>query len=237
MSGFPAFPLSANLNASHHRLPVHVCLFVMLLGCTSLMPALGYAQDGPFLECADLIDRDARLSCLETALEAAIKQRDAANASQYRIEAATPAVQSTTSPVAPATAPANVTSSNATSSNVTAGNVTAANVTAADDSAADDSAATEPRNFNLFGWLNREHDEQPAEPVETMQARVADLEYFKPDVWTITLDNGQVWRQMYVRRFNLREGDAIRIYSTGWGQQYRLEAERFNGYIQVERVR
>lgn len=89
--------------------------------------------------------------------------------------------------------------------------------------------------LNLFGLINR--DGEPEQPVESMQARVAALDYFKPDVLTITLENGQVWRQKYARRYNLREGDDVRIYGTNWGVQFRLEAERFNGFIQVERVR
>ena len=70
-----------------------------------------------------------------------------------------------------------------------------------------------------------------------MDEQVTELEYYKPDVVTITLSNGQIWRQLYASRFNLRVGDDIHIYRSSGNQQYRLEAERFNGIIRVERLR
>jgi hypothetical protein len=34
----------------------------------------------------------------------------------------------------------------------------------------------------------------------------------------------------------LRSGYRVRLYSTGWGPSYRLEADKVPGFIQVERV-
>jgi hypothetical protein len=65
---------------------------------------------------------------------------------------------------------------------------------------------------------------------------VAELVMAKPDQWLVKLASGQVWRQTHPRRLNLREGDAVRIYPTGWGENFRLEAERLNGFIQVLRL-
>jgi hypothetical protein len=65
---------------------------------------------------------------------------------------------------------------------------------------------------------------------------VAELVMAKPDQWLVKLASGQVWRQTHPRRLNLREGDAVRIYPTGWGENFRLEAVRLNGFIQVLRV-
>jgi hypothetical protein len=45
-----------------------------------------------------------------------------------------------------------------------------------------------------------------------------------------------VWRQTVAKRYELREGDEVRIYGTHWGSASRLTAERMNGYIQVERL-
>ena len=42
---------------------------------------------------------------------------------------------------------------------------------------------------------------------------------------------------MVPQRYPLRVGARVRIYSTGWGEAYRLSAEEVNGFIQVERVR
>jgi hypothetical protein len=53
----------------------------------------------------------------------------------------------------------------------------------------------------------------------------------------ITLDNGQVWRQMQPKRYPLQPGYDVRIYSSRWGNSYRLSSPILNGFIQVERVR
>ena len=190
-----------------HHLAAPVCRTVVLLASLSLLPAASYAQDEPFLACAEFSNRDARISCLETALETAVKNRDAATTAQARTGVTTPAARSSATAVTPAPVPVEAT------------------------------VATEPRDQKLFGLFGREREEESAKPVDTLQASVAKLEYYKPDVLTITLDNGQVWRQSSASRFNLQKDDAVRIYATRWGKNYRLEAERFNGYIQVSRIR
>jgi hypothetical protein len=96
--------------------------------------------------------------------------------------------------------------------------------------------AEEKKRFALFGLLDREPKEEKPELSESMQATVADLTEYKPEVWIITLDNGQVWRQLYTQRYNLREGDKVTIYRKEGALQFRLEAERFSGMIRVERV-
>lgn len=65
---------------------------------------------------------------------------------------------------------------------------------------------------------------------------VASLEQLGPNLWVVTLDGGQQWRQMLTKRYALRVGDEVRIYSTRWGSAYRLSSERLGSYIQVERV-
>lgn len=178
------------------------------------------AQDDAFLRCADFADRGARIACLEDALEAAVAARSArTNQPQPPAVAQQPPAQAPVAPAAPALA-----------------------VPARDPSAAPKEEEREEQGgFALFGFFDRAREERQAreeqQKSETMQAKVADLSFYKPDVLTITLDNGQVWRQIYVRRYNLREGDAVNIYQPGWGEQFRLEAERFNGFIQVERLR
>lgn len=65
---------------------------------------------------------------------------------------------------------------------------------------------------------------------------VASLEQLGPNLWVVTLDGGQQWRQMLTKRYALQVGDEVRIYSTRWGSAYRLSSERLGGYIQVERI-
>ena len=55
--------------------------------------------------------------------------------------------------------------------------------------------------------------------------------------WVVTLDSGQVWRQMYTKRYNLREGQQVKIEPTIWGNAYRLSVSKLGGFIQVERIK
>jgi hypothetical protein len=57
------------------------------------------------------------------------------------------------------------------------------------------------------------------------------------DGWIVTLENGQVWRQMETRRYNLRTGQEVRIYPTRWGNSYRLSVSELGSFIQVERIK
>ena len=66
---------------------------------------------------------------------------------------------------------------------------------------------------------------------------ITSLVRIRSNLWEITLAGGQVWRQTHVMRFNLREGDQVRIYPTSWGDNYRLEVEGLSGFIQVGRVK
>jgi hypothetical protein len=68
-------------------------------------------------------------------------------------------------------------------------------------------------------------------------AKVTEVRETVPNTWTITLDNGQVWRQTTPKSFVLRPGMEVRLYPTKWGDSYRLTSGGPNGFIQVERVR
>lgn len=65
---------------------------------------------------------------------------------------------------------------------------------------------------------------------------VAEIDVYRPNMINITLASGQVWRQTHARRYNLRKGDSVRIYPSGWGDSYRLATERLSGFIQVNRL-
>jgi hypothetical protein len=75
----------------------------------------------------------------------------------------------------------------------------------------------------------------PGEPVEIRSSIVA-VEQRRPNEHEISLENGQVWRQSPAKRYPLRVGQEVRIYSTRWGDSFRLSATELNGYIQVERI-
>jgi hypothetical protein len=64
---------------------------------------------------------------------------------------------------------------------------------------------------------------------------IAALRETAPDTYLITLDNGQIWRQVASKRYRLLTGMDVRIYS-GWGNSLRLTAVGANGFIQVERI-
>jgi len=76
-------------------------------------------------------------------------------------------------------------------------------------------------------------DEPPVEILSTITA----LEESRPNSYTVTLENGQIWRQIGSKRYPLRTGFEVRIYVSRWGSSYRLTASESGGYIQVERVR
>jgi hypothetical protein len=172
-----------------------------------------YSQDEAILRCADFTDRAARTLCLEAVLAEAVAKK------QGTQQAPQPAVTTGNSPP-PAPAKA--------SSPVASASTPVAPV-----------AKEEPKtkNFELFGLLKRKPASEPPAAVETMQAKITELKFYKPDTLTITLDNNQVWRQLYAKPLTLRVDDAIKIYQTSWGKQFRLEAERLKGFIEVERVR
>jgi hypothetical protein len=199
------------------QLRLHGAVSVALLLSCGLVQA---QQGEPFLRCAALSDRTARVLCLEDDLEKATTQSAA--------KPAAPAATATTA--APARATAIGSTSTATAAGASSTPATPTAPTLAPE-------AEEKKRFALFGLLDREPKEDKPEFSESMQATVVDLTEFKPEVWTITLDNGQVWRQLYTQRYNLREGDKITIYRKEGALQFRLEAERFSGMIRVERVK
>jgi hypothetical protein len=58
----------------------------------------------------------------------------------------------------------------------------------------------------------------------------------RQNLLTITLASGQVWRQTYPRKLNLREGDIVEIRKAGFGKGFQLSTSRLSGFIRVERT-
>lgn len=67
--------------------------------------------------------------------------------------------------------------------------------------------------------------------------RIAELREVQHKQWQITLESGQVWRQMLSQTFNLRKGYEVRIAPINDGPNYRLSSPQVAGTIQVRRVR
>jgi hypothetical protein len=198
---------------------------------------LANAQEADaFLACAEITDRVERVICLEEALESATAT-----------QAADPAVMEDTPETEVedfGTSPGAVTET--------------ANVV--------ERGAEERRSFfrlprlpSLFGGGDDapESDAMDAEPVDEnalesfgrearvvvnmdgqdeLQDVITELLEANPNMWLIRLASGQVWRQTHSKRLNLREGDAVRIYPSRWGENYRLQTPRLSGFIQVLRV-
>jgi hypothetical protein len=84
---------------------------------------------------------------------------------------------------------------------------------------------------------NDRRAERRREPeFEEFSSTIATLRETVPYAFLITLDNGQVWRQVQPKPYQLRTGQGVRLYSTGW-RGSRLEADGVPGFIQVERVK
>ena len=71
---------------------------------------------------------------------------------------------------------------------------------------------------------------------EQLFDRIAALQK-TPDGWIITLESGQVWRQMVGKRYNLREGQEVKISPAIWGDSFHLSVSKLGGFIQVRRVK
>ena len=68
-------------------------------------------------------------------------------------------------------------------------------------------------------------------------ATVTALRETIPNTLVITLDNGQVWQQTQAKRYPLRVGSEVRLYSTRWGSSYRLTSPDRGSFITVRLVR
>jgi hypothetical protein len=58
----------------------------------------------------------------------------------------------------------------------------------------------------------------------------------EPNVFLVTLDSGQVWRQVESKMYRLKPGARVRVYPTIWGYSFRLTVIGQGGFIQVRRV-
>lgn len=78
--------------------------------------------------------------------------------------------------------------------------------------------------------------ERDAEGREELVDRVAELRLYGHKQWEITLESGQIWRQMLSKTYNLSVGDAVRIAPVERGRYYRLTSPGIASFIQVGRI-
>ena len=199
-----------------------------------------------FLACGEIFDRVERVLCLETALEQSASQE--AEQPQAVTDAASEASENRGNARELEDFGRNQVSSDETS-----------NIEEADDKGfklpvignlfrrnrdedqeqevalSEDTSADRLDNFGR-GTSTSSKVIENAEGQEELIDVVVELTMAKPNMWLIRLASGQVWRQTHSRRYNLRKGDEVRIYSTQWGENYRLETERLSGFIQMLRV-
>lgn len=89
-------------------------------------------------------------------------------------------------------------------------------------------------NFGVFSKAATVHTADAG--VQELVDTVASIKNVGPNMVSVTLSSGQVWRQMYDHAYLLEVGEEVRIRPSGWGASYRLYSQRLGGYIQVERV-
>jgi hypothetical protein len=163
--------------------------------------------------CRALEDRLQRFDCYESldAADTTVPRQEAVSRESLPVEQSVPANTSTVAQPAEREQPAPV-------SNPLAG---------------------ENRDVETFG---RESEAENVRVIEGTGGKaelldtIASLEQRNPNLWLITLQSGQTWRQMITKRYPMQVGDEVRIYPSRWGNAYRLTATRVSGYIQVERA-
>ncbi len=196
-----------------------------------LLTATASAQSDSTLEvnvadCVAIESPAERFRCYESRVDAALREQvgDAAPAeSADAAEAAVPPP-----PVEAAPAPRTEAAAEASRS---AAEQRGSPVVPAGEIEIDDAAAAAEE----FGLRRSRVAEQQGE-AEELLGTVAALRQTVPNSYIITLENGQVWRQMRPQWYPLQVGHSVRIYPTRWGNSYRMTALELNGFIQVERV-
>ena len=88
-----------------------------------------------------------------------------------------------------------------------------------------------------FGFPE-DRDSRREERENRLASVIADVEQTIPNQHIVTLENGQVWRQVQPEaRILPRAGYTVSVYPSRWGSNYRMSFEEIKGFIQVERVR
>lgn len=96
--------------------------------------------------------------------------------------------------------------------------------------------ATDPSELDSFGRPGDARLVENEEGNSELQDTVTAVDLLQRNLIEITLESGQVWRQVESKPYLLAVGDTVRIYPTIWGESYRLTVDRLRSYIQVVRI-
>lgn len=207
-----------------------------------LSSSLSQAQEATdFLACAEISDRVARVICLEEALERATQQEQVdVNAEAAAVENFGNNTNASSAIQEDADVEADTNRQpffrlprirNPFSRNNDEVETETAEIV---ETQAESEQGGEVEELADFGLQSRVllNEEGESELFDV----VVELDMVRPDQWLLTMASGQVWRQTHPRRLNLKKGDNVRIYPSGWGRNFRLETERLSGFIQVLRL-
>lgn len=208
---------------NHFRLSLPA-LALMLAAQGSMAQESFLIDAGPCLALDTAVER---LVCFEQQVREAQELQGVAPAVVTRPAPSQPAAAQ---PAAPQAAVPQVAAPQAGAAQATAPQAAAPQATAPQAAAPQAAAPTGEAAFGL--------PEEPSRAVpDELRGTVASVRQFAPNQVTLTLTNGQVWRQKRADRYGVKEGHNVRIYSTRWGNDYRLSVEDLGGFIQVERVK
>jgi len=187
------------------------CAAALMLSFGLCVPAS--AQDSDALnvdlsQCVGLATEQARFECYQERVDAALENRDV-SPQGAAVEPASPARPAAAAAPAAAAVPATPAAAPAP---------TAPPIQSAARTQVNRSIEPEPEPEEIFGTI-------------------AALQERGPNIWVITLDNGQIWAMNLPRRYPLRVGQDVKVYPTQWGSSYRLTVPEHGSFVQVERVR
>ena len=94
----------------------------------------------------------------------------------------------------------------------------------------------EPRTEARIEPRAAERPEEPEQWQEEYFGTIVEMRERLPSAYVIRLDNGEIWEQTEPKRYPLKPGLQVRIYSTRWGGRYRLSGVGSGGHIQVRRI-
>jgi len=213
---------------------------VLLLGCSFWSASWVHAQIIDVTDCRAITDSLARLVCYDSGEPAVSVQSGTSPTPSASASASVPAVAGVESASGVTEAPAQTESGTLLErgrSLPLIGRLFGADKDQAQDPGEPEQAAIPPdvEDFGLFQSTAARVQAADGGQVE-LHDSIAALDRDRKGNWRITLTSGQVWLQVFEKQFLLREGQAVRIYSTSWGDNFRLSADGRSGFIQVKRL-
>lgn len=210
--GYVVIIVLKNLLGNNKKLAI--CVGALLLPSALLAQQAGsetlLIDAGPCLNFETSVER---LVCFEEQAKAAAQAREGAASTATVNSLPVLKIQRTVPAAAPAQMPAPA---------------------AAEAAPAPATAVADPQA--AFGLPTQTESEQKEQRNE-LHSTIASFRELQPNQYVITLENGQVWKQMHSQRYALENGMPVHIYPTRWGSAFRLSADELGGFIQVERVK